>query len=49
MNLKRLMQIPKARLLKKLLGFDEIFTVALREGADGALLREAERPIVPIA
>lgn len=49
MNLKRLMQIPKARLLKKLLGFDEIFTVALREGADGALLREAERPFMPIA
>lgn len=49
MNLKRLMQIPKGRLLKKLLGFDEIFTIALREGNGGTLLRETERPFMPIA
>lgn len=49
MNLKRLMEIPKGRLVKKLLGFDEIYTVALREGNAGGLLGEPERPFLPIA
>lgn len=49
MNLKRLAQIPKERLLKKLLGFDEIFTIALREKRGGTLLGESDGPFRPIA
>ena len=49
MNLKRLAQIPKRRLVKKLLGFDEIFTIALREKRGGTLLRESGNPFRPIA
>ena len=49
MNLKRLAQIPKGRLFKKLLGFDEIFTIALRGECGGTLLRESDRPFRPIS
>lgn len=31
MSLKRLLEIPKGRLIKKILGFDEIYTVAFRK------------------
>lgn len=49
MDLKRLKLIPKGRLLKKVLGFDEIFTVAIRKRSVGTLLRETDRPFQPIA
>ena len=49
MNLKRLALIPKRRLVKKLLGFDEIFTIAFREKRGGTLLRESGNPFRPIA
>lgn len=49
MNVKRLLEIPKKRLLKKICGYDEIYTVALRK-CEGKTLPEAntDMPFIPI-
>lgn len=45
---KRMKEIPAGRLLKKLLGFDEIYTVAIRKGGSGALLKDPPGAFSPI-
>ena len=47
--IKRLLTIPKKRLLKKILGYDEIYTVALRKWNENTLPQgNTEVPFVPI-
>lgn len=49
MNVKRLLEIPKERLIKKLLGFDEIYTVALRSCENRKLYQgNVEKTFFPI-
>ena len=49
MNIKRLLEIPKGRLIKKIIGFDEIYTVAIRRCGDKSLPQGGvDTPFIPI-
>lgn len=49
MSIKRILEIPKSRLIKKILGFDEIYTIALRVTNENKLYQgNREDKFVPI-
>lgn len=50
MNFKRLLEIPKGRLIKKIFGYDEIYTIALRCCDDKSLPEgNTQKPFAPIS
>lgn len=44
MNLNRLRKLPLSRLIKKVLGYDEVYAIAIRKGYPGLLMNDNETP-----